>query len=161
LPELSSKVDRLSKAGGGSLTLDPDLDVPENVAGIDVHLMPGGYANVDHPGAGAVYDNGLAVFSAGFMGPDLNDIGLSMSNYVKHRFPDFAPARILDCGCTVGHNAAAWAQTYPDAEVHGVDVSASVLTYPSTTTRWTRPTWALRIIPSTWSSPRCSCTNFR
>jgi SAM-dependent methyltransferase len=129
LPELSSKVDQLSQTGGGSLTLDPSLAVPENVAGLDVHLMPGGYANVEHPGAGAVYDNGLAVFSAGFMGPDLNDIGLSMSNYVKHRFPDFAPQRILDCGCTVGHNAAAWAQTYPDAEVHGVDVSASVLIY--------------------------------
>jgi len=129
LPELSSKVERLAGTCGGSLTLDPSLTVPENVAGLDVHLMPGGYANVEHPGAGAVYDNGLAVFSAGFMGPDLNDIGLSMSNYVKHRFPDFAPMRILDCGCTVGHNAAAWAQTYPDAEVHGVDVSASVLVY--------------------------------
>jgi len=129
LPELSSKVDRWSDAGGGSLTLDPSLAMPENVDGLDVHLMPGGYANLDHAGAGAVYDNGLAVFSAGFMGPDLNDIGLSMSNYVKHRFPEFQPARILDCGCTVGHNAAAWAQTYPDAEVHGVDVSASVLIY--------------------------------
>ena len=129
LPELVRKVDRLSQAGGGSLTLDPSLTMPENVEGLDVHLMPGGYANDDHPGAGSVYDNGLTVFSAGFMGPELNDIGLSMSNYVKHRFPDLAPARILDCGCTVGHNAAAWAKTYPDAEVHGVDVSASVLRY--------------------------------
>jgi SAM-dependent methyltransferase len=129
MPELSQTVERLSERGGGSLTLDPALAVPENVAGLDVHLMPGGYANSDHPGAGAVYDNGLAVFSAGFMGPDLNDIGLSMSNYVKHRFPDFAPSRILDCGCTVGHNAAAWAGTFPGAEVHGIDVSASVLLY--------------------------------
>jgi SAM-dependent methyltransferase len=118
LPELTQQIETLSKAGGGSLTLDAGLDLPENVAGLDVHLMPGGYANTDTPAAGAVYDNGLAVFSAGFMGPHLDDIGLSMSNFVKHRFPDFAPERILDCGCTVGHNAAAWASTFPDA-AHG------------------------------------------
>jgi SAM-dependent methyltransferase len=129
LPALTQKIDQLSKAGGGSLTLDPALDMPENVAGLDVHLMPGGYASTETPAAGAVYDNGLAVFSAGFMGPHLDDIGLSMSNYVKHRFPDFTPARILDCGCTVGHNTAAWASTFPEAEVHGVDVSASALRY--------------------------------
>jgi SAM-dependent methyltransferase len=129
LPALTQKIDQLSKAGGGSLTLDPALDMPENVAGLDVHLMPGGYVSTETPAAGAVYDNGLAVFSAGFMGPHLDDIGLSMSNYVKHRFPDFTPARILDCGCTVGHNTAAWASTFPEAEVHGVDVSASALRY--------------------------------
>jgi SAM-dependent methyltransferase len=129
LPALTQKIDQLSKAGGGTLTLDPALDMPENVAGLDVHLMPGGYASTESAAAGAVYDNGLAVFSAGFMGPHLDDIGLSMSNYVKHRFPDFDPARILDCGCTVGHNTAAWASTFPQAEVHGVDVSASVLRY--------------------------------
>ncbi len=129
LPALTQKIDMLSKAGGGSLTLDPTLDMPENIVGLDVHLMPGGYASTETPAAGAVYDNGLTVFSAGFMGPHLDDIGLSMSNYVKHRYPDFKPARVLDCGCTVGHNAAAWASTFPDAEVHGVDVSASVLRY--------------------------------
>jgi len=129
LPDLSRQIDELSAKGGGALSLNPDLDIPANVAGLDVHLMPGGYANTETPAAGAVYDNGLAVFSAGFMGPNLDDIGLSMSNYVKHRFPDFHPEHILDCGCTVGHNAAAWARTFPDAEVHGVDVSASVLRY--------------------------------
>ncbi len=129
LPELTGKIEALAGAAGGSLTLDPDLKTPENVAALDVHLMPGGYAPADTPAAGAVYDNGLAVFSAGFMGPHLDDIGLSMSNYVKHRFPDFEPTSILDCGCTVGHNAAAWAATFPEAEVHGVDVSAAVLRY--------------------------------
>jgi SAM-dependent methyltransferase len=76
-----------------------------------------------------VYDNGLAVFSAGFMGRDLNDIGMSMANYVRKRFPDFEPRDILDCGCTVGHNTLAWASTYPNAAVHGIDVSSSVLRY--------------------------------
>ena len=129
LPELEHTLETLHGRAGGSLTLDPDLEIPENVAGIDVHLMPGGYAPSDAPTAGAVYDNGLAVFSAGLMGANLDDIGLSMSNYVKHRFPQFRPARILDCGSTVGHNATAWAMTYPEAEVHAIDVSAALVRY--------------------------------
>lgn len=129
LPKLEETIRSLSGTAGGSLKLDPDLPIPENVADLPVHLMPGGYAPSDSPLAGAIYDQGLAVFSAGFMGRDLDDIGLSMSNYVKHRYPDFKPARILDCGSTVGHNAAAWARTFPQAEVHAIDVSAATVTY--------------------------------
>jgi SAM-dependent methyltransferase len=129
LPRLEETIRSLSGQSGGSLELDPALVVPENVASLPVHLMPGGYAPSSSPLAGAVYDHGLAVFSAGFMGRDLDDIGLSMSNYVKHRYPDFTPARILDCGATVGHNAAAWARTFPQAEVHAIDVSAATVTY--------------------------------
>jgi ubiquinone/menaquinone biosynthesis C-methylase UbiE len=129
LPQLESKIEALSGTAGGTLTLDPTLTIPGNVADFPVHLMPGGYAPSSSPAAGAVYDNGLAVFSAGFMGRNLDDIGLSMANYVKFRHPDFAPAAILDCGATVGHNAAAWAATFPEAEVHAIDVSAATVTY--------------------------------
>jgi len=129
LGELKEKIAVLSGKAGGTLTLDPSLPLPKNVEGLEVHLMPGGYAPDDTVAAGAVYDNGLCVFAAGFMGRNLDDIGLSMSNYVKHGYPDFAVKRVLDCGATVGHNAAAWAQTFPGAEVHAIDVSAAVLQY--------------------------------
>ncbi len=129
LPTMQAKAEALDGRAGGSLTLNPTLELPDNVTAVDVHLMPGVYAAPDTPAAGAVYDNGLAVFAAGFMGRDLNDIGMSMANYVRKRFPEFQPADILDCGCTVGHNTLAWARTYPDAAVHGIDVSSSVLRY--------------------------------
>jgi len=129
LPGIEAAIERVSGSSGGTLQLDPSLAIPQNVADLPVHLMPGGYAPSASPAAGAVYDNGLAVFSAGFMGKNLDDIGLSMSNYVKFRHPDFKPERILDCGATVGHNAAAWAATFPEAEVHAIDVSASAVTY--------------------------------
>lgn len=129
LPQIEANIRSLSGKSGGSVTLDPDLPLPENVEGVPVHLMPGGYAPSNAPAAGAVYDNGLAVFAAGFMGKHLDDIGLSMSNYVKFRYPDFKPLRILDCGATVGHNTVAWATTFPAAEVHAIDVSASTLLY--------------------------------
>jgi len=129
LTDLESRYRSASGVAGGSITLDPTLDVPANVSAIDVHLMPGGYASNDTLGPGAVYDNGLAIFSAGFMGKHLDDIGQSFANYTKQRFPDFHPARILDCGCTVGHNTVAWAETYPEAEVHGIDVSAALVRF--------------------------------
>lgn len=131
LPGLTERTRALTanSPAGGSLTLNPDLKVPANVEGLDVHLMPGGYAPADTLAAGAVYDNGFEVFAAGFMGETLNDIGHSFANYVKHRYPDFDPRDILDCGCTIGHNTTPWAQTFPEATVHGIDVSAATLTY--------------------------------
>ncbi len=131
LPALSARVDALTARApaGGSLTLDPAMKTPSNVANLDVHLMPGGYACDDPLAAGAIYDNGFEVFAAGYMGPGLNDIGLSFANYVKHRYPDFKLGVIVDCGCTVGHNTTPWAQAYPDAKVYGIDVAASTLGY--------------------------------
>jgi SAM-dependent methyltransferase len=124
--------DRVSEAPG-SVTLNPDLAVPKNVSAIDVHLMPGSYVgrNGDLLDTGAVYDQGLAVFSMGFMGKNLDDIGSSMSTYIRHRFPEFSPKAILDVGCTVGHNTLPWKTRYPDAAVHGIDVAAPGLAYAS------------------------------
>ena len=129
LAGLDRRIEEVSGVAGGSLTLDDTLPMPSNVTAVDVHLMPGGYVHTDSAAAGAVYDNGLAVFSAGFMGKDLDDIGMSMAFWVKHKHPQFQPRAILDCGCTVGHNTAPWKRAYPDAKVVGIDVSASALKY--------------------------------
>lgn len=117
----------------GALKLDPDFAVPKNVTAIDVHLMPGSYtgAGGDPLDTGATYDQGLAVFSMGLMGKNLDDIGLSMATYISKRFPNFRPERILDLGCTIGHNTLPWKATYPDAEVIGIDVAAPGLAYAS------------------------------
>lgn len=113
------------------VAVDPDMALPRNVTALDVHLMPGGYAGrADYPlAAGAVYDQGLAIFSMGLMGENLDDIGRSMAGFVRNAFPDFTPRTILDVGCTIGHNTLPWKQEYPDAEVHAVDVSAAGLLY--------------------------------
>jgi ubiquinone/menaquinone biosynthesis C-methylase UbiE len=116
----------------GSLETDPALPIPKNVSAIDVHLMPGSYSREDGPDdltIGAIYDQGLTVFSFGLMGENLDDIGLSMAHYIKRRYPDFQPKAILDTGCTIGHNTLPWAKAYPDADVHAIDVAAPGLRY--------------------------------
>lgn len=116
----------------GSLQLHPGFQVPRSVSAIDIHLMPGGYTaeDGDHDlTAGATYDNRLAASSMGLMGRNLDDIGQSISRFVHMKYLQFRPLRILDLGCTIGHNTGAWKDTFPEAEVHGIDVAAPCLRY--------------------------------
>lgn len=117
---------------GGSLELDSKLEIPRYVQAVDVHLMPGCYYREyggEDLAAGAAYDQGLNVFAFGAMGRELDDIGWSMANFYKNRFSDRKPRRILDAGCTIGHNTLPWKQAFPEAEVHGIDVAAPCLRY--------------------------------
>ena len=128
---LQAEAARVAEAPG-SVTLDPDLEVPRNVSAIDVHLLPGSYTRDSETlKAGAVYDQGLAIFSMGLMGANLDDIGLSMARYIRERYPEFAPRDILDLGCTIGHNTLPWKQAYPDAQVRAIDAAPSGLLYGS------------------------------
>lgn len=131
--ELAAKAQEVAdRAPLGSLKLNPDLEVPRYVKAIDVHLMPGNYDTEYGPddlSAGALYDNGLSVFSFGLMGQNLDDLGQSIARGIRAKYPEFAPRRILDLGCTIGHNTGAWKDTYPEAEVHGIDVAAPCLRY--------------------------------
>jgi ubiquinone/menaquinone biosynthesis C-methylase UbiE len=116
----------------GTLTLDPGLAIPRNVCAIDVHLMPGSYSFDGGDGdiaAGSLYDNGLSVFSFGLMGETLDDIGRSVARWLSLRHPDFAPADVLDLGCSVGHQTLPWKRAYPEACVTGIDVAPACLRY--------------------------------
>ena len=116
---------------GGSLVLDNTIDLPEYIDTMDVHLMPGNYQGGHRQGAeaGAVYDNGLDVFSFGVMGKNLDDIGHSMANFTRLKWPELNPKLIVDVGCTIGHNTVPWKQTFPEAEVHGLDAASPCLQY--------------------------------
>ena len=127
-----AKVLSRSKKAAGTVETDPSFVVPRSVAAIDVHRMPGNYDTEYGPDdvtQGAVYDNGISVFSMGFFGDNLDDIGSSISLFIKNKYPKFAPKRILDMGCTIGHNTVPWAKIYPKSEVHAVDVSAPAVRY--------------------------------
>jgi ubiquinone/menaquinone biosynthesis C-methylase UbiE len=126
--DLAAKVDALA----GDVALRQGFKTPRNVDAVDVHLMPGSYTGAGaptDPAPGAIYDQGLAIFSFGLMGNNLDDIGRSMAAYVRAKWPGFAPQRILDLGCTIGHNTLPWKWAYPEAEVVGIDAAAPGLRY--------------------------------
>ncbi|MFK7830471.1 MAG: class I SAM-dependent methyltransferase [Congregibacter sp.] len=121
-----------SEKNAGELRLNPDMPVPRYVTALDIHCMPGGYAGLDGNGTaelGALYDRGVYLYAMGYTGPDNDDIGRSVCNYVKRHYPAFKPTRILDLGCTVGHSTLPFKELFPDAEVWGIDVAGPQLEY--------------------------------
>lgn len=131
LPELLRRAARAGGAGG-TLRLNPDLPLPKYVTGVDIHCMPGGYCGEGGAGdltAGALYDRGVYIYALGMMGPYNDDIGGSAAKFVRDRYPQFRPRRILDLGCTVGHSTLPFVDAFPDAEVHAIDVGPSLLRY--------------------------------
>ena len=117
----------------GTLELDANFKIPKYQAALDMHWMPGSYytkTTNDDVAAGAMYDSGgLYVMTAGNLGP-LGDGGAySVINYLRETYPDFNPKRIMDQGCTVGHNTLPFKDAWPNAEVIGIDIGAPVLRY--------------------------------
>jgi SAM-dependent methyltransferase len=115
----------------GSVTLDPAFDTPAYIAHGDIHLMPGGNGYDDGSILqGAVMDRGGAVYMLGRNGGMLNDLrGQTAIAHALTIAPDIAPLRVLDMGCGIGTSTVPAAIAFPDAEVHGVDVGASMLRY--------------------------------
>ena len=114
------------------LELDPAIEQPRYAAAVDIHCMPGGYHSelTDRDiSAGANYDCGIFATTAGMLGRYNDGGGQALARWLAREYPDFRPRRILDIGCTVGHNIVPLAQAFPDAEVIAVDTAAPVLRY--------------------------------
>ncbi|MCB2108151.1 MAG: class I SAM-dependent methyltransferase [Rhodobacteraceae bacterium] len=116
----------------GSVELDSKFNPPQGIKSIDIHLQPVNYA-ADYGEndilAGAFYEAGGNLYSAG------GGIGVTESKseviqrFLKERFPDFTPAKILDFACSAGSSSTPWALGFPEAEVHALDVGGGMLRY--------------------------------
>src|SRR3546814_4852852 len=53
--------------------------------------------------------------------------GHTAAAHLFHRFPDFAPKRLLELGCGIGASLVPLAGYFPGAEAHGIDVGAAQL----------------------------------
>lgn len=116
----------------GSLELDPRFVPPRGVTAVDIHLQTGGYAMDLGDGdcsAGALYECGgnLYAFGQGLSRTDSK--AAHVQRYISEQFPDLKPRRILDMGCSAGSASVPYAQAFPDAEVHAIDVGAGMLRY--------------------------------
>ncbi len=132
LPALNEVIAQPPRKAGGSLRLNPALEIPRYHTAVDIHCQPGGYHVEYMPGdasAGMVYDRAVHVYAMGQMGPYNNDMGASIAMWLQRHHPDFKPQRILDLGCSVGHSTLPYAEAFPDAEIHAIDVAAPMLRY--------------------------------
>ncbi len=129
LPEIEARAAALSAASRAPLEVHDDFPTPRYVTAIDIHCMPGGYAEPGGVAAGALYDRGVYLYAMGYMGPTNDDMGRSVANYIRRTMPDFKPTNILDMGCTVGHSTLPFKEAFPDAHVTGIDVAGPQLRY--------------------------------
>ncbi len=129
LDDLVDKAKALND-GKGTLSVDPGMEPPRYIAHVDNHCMPGSYYTEIVPNdvlAGANYEAGLFVTTAGSMSSKGDGGGRSIVNFVKDEFKDFQPKRILDLGAGIGVNTLPIADAFPDAEVIAVDAGAPMV----------------------------------
>jgi len=116
----------------GGLRLDPDFEPPAVLQQVNIHLQPGGYArtrDADDILAGAYYESGGNLYSMGRgMGSKDSKAGAVLAWLAEHR-PAFRPRRILDMGCSAGASSVPYAQAFPEAEVHALDIGGAMLRY--------------------------------
>ena len=131
LDELDAQARQFNEHSG-QLELDPAVQQPFYQTAVDIHCQPGGYHSEERAGdvsAGANYDVGIFATTGGALG-GLNDGGgQAVVAWLKQDRPDWKPMRILDVGCTVGHNALPLAAAYPEAEVIAIDTAGAALRY--------------------------------
>ena len=130
--DLSGKFRAFAGGARGSLELDPAFEAPRAMREVDIHLQPGGYM-ADYGGddvlAGAFYEYGGNLYAVG------RGVGLSESkgevviSFLRERYPNFVPTRILDIGCSAGSSAVPYAHAFPAAEIHAIDVAPAILRY--------------------------------
>ena len=131
LGTLRDRADALN-ADAATLQLDPSVQQPRYQRAVDIHCMPGSYHTevVERDIApGANYDAGLFVTTAGMLGRYADGGGQAIVDWLQKHRPGWQPRRILDIGCTIGHNVLPLAQAFPQAEVVAIDTAAPVLRY--------------------------------
>ncbi|WP_036481608.1 methyltransferase domain-containing protein [Myxosarcina sp. GI1] len=119
----------------GRVELDSKFVYPRYQSKVDIHRMPGGYLqSLDEADfwTGAIYDHGVFLYGQGWFGGLNDELGYTLiNNVLRNYYPEFTPQKILDLGCSVGHSTLPYASEYPNAEVWGIDLGASLLRYAS------------------------------
>jgi len=116
----------------GTLTLNPEIEVPRYLSAVDIHCVPGNYHREtvdDDLAQGAIFDRGGYVYSMGGWGPQIDAMGQGVVDHLKATFPDLRPAKILDMGCTIGGSTLPYVDAFPDAEIYAIDVAGPCLRY--------------------------------
>ncbi len=131
IDDLIAKAEALN-AGSNRLVLDESVEIPRYQSAVDIHCMPGSYHGEECDkdiSAGANYDCGIFATTAGTIGALSDGGGQALVKWIKETKPGWKPRRILDIGCTIGHNIVPLALAFPDTEIIAIDTAAPVLRY--------------------------------
>jgi len=105
------------------LEVDPDFEQPKYYRAVDIHQHPGGVWSEDT--AGFEYERG-ARSTTPMMGGKHRDLHQRFTDLVAE---GGAPARILDMGCGFGKSTQPFYETFGEATIEAIDLSAPCVTY--------------------------------
>ena len=131
IDELIGKVEKINR-GSNMLALDPSVGIPRYQSAVDIHCMPGSYHGEECDNdisAGANYDCGIFATTAGGIGALSDGGGQALVEWIAKERPGWSPRRMLDIGCTIGHNLVPLALAFPECEFVAIDVASPVLRY--------------------------------
>lgn len=107
-------------SGPATAKLDPDLQLPAWYTDWDIHIQPGGIWRDDE--AALTYELGAKLVMLGE-----NDDYRFHHLLVETAVPQRQYRRIVDLGCGFGKSTWPFKQTFPQAEVIGIDLAAPCL----------------------------------
>lgn len=121
----------------GSLELNPEIVLPSPIASTEIHRQPGGYfyasgsqdltAPLQYFASIELYRKAKGLSA----GAKTGEPGMTrfMVKVLKEKFGNVKPQRILDLGCAIGVETVGLKEAFPDAEIHGLDISAPFLRF--------------------------------
>jgi len=134
LPRLQQAAQRLgNRPAGGSLDMPNDFAPPDDAFAAHIHGQPGGLLYVDKDAAfysGAIYEAGGRVFASSYSrAADDTAVG-PVAKRIAERYPDFAPRKVLDMGCSAGSSTMGLAASFAGIEaLHGIDYGPGLVRY--------------------------------
>ncbi len=120
--EVITWLDTYNEPGAlGSLTLNPDVQLPRYYKNVEIHTQPGNYHG--SPFAGIMYHWMIGPFLC--HRDDNDEMGWALANGI----PKGDYKTIVDLGCAIGKSTFPYCDLYPEAKVYGVDYAAPQLKY--------------------------------
>lgn len=115
-------------AEGATLELNPELSEPKYWSATEWHLEPGGWEGYDLYPAVFAFTIGPKVFSlGGYAAVGVGDKIQEQRYQVALQFPKESYQRIYEPGCGGFSTLGAVHRVFPEAELHGSDLSPSLL----------------------------------
>jgi SAM-dependent methyltransferase len=124
--------------GPATLERNPELESPDYWKGVDFHRTQGGWDR--NPNMGFIHGEIVhrkmvaRLFPGGLLGPRLKVAAMAPKEHYD---------TILDMGASSGHFTTALQQTYPDAKITGVELSAVMLEHAHRTANANGWDWEL------------------
>lgn len=129
---ISDGAQKLAAGASGTVSVGELDRTPEYQQRTPIHGQPGGYQldrGADDLAAGILYEAGGNLYAMGQGIGKRDSKAQRLIRHIRETFPELAPRRILEMGCSAGGQSADYPAAFPDAEFHAIDLSPAMIRF--------------------------------